>query len=237
MRSVGCLALCRGMVSCEHCGTEFSAGSVAERYCCRGCEYVAELISEQGFGRFYQLKQGQSLAPVRSRPFEEHDFSWLAPRMIEAENKAVVAGDAACLDLSLEGVSCVGCVWLVEQLFARHAGSVRAAANPANGRLHLEWLPGKCLLEPFLRELCQFGYVAAPAGAAAGDHERRRLAARLGLCGAFALNAMAFSLPGYLGMPEDFEFAGLFRLIAFLSATLSMLVGGGYFMELSLIHI
>jgi Cu2+-exporting ATPase len=57
------------------------------------------------------------------------------------------------------------------------------------------------------------------------------LAARLGLCGAFALNAMGFSLPIYLGMPADFEFAPLFKLIAFLSATLSMLVGGGYFMD------
>jgi Cu2+-exporting ATPase len=32
-------------------------------------------------------------------------------------------------------------------------------------------------------------------------------------------------------MPADFEFAALFRLIAFLSATLSMQVGGGYFMD------
>jgi Cu2+-exporting ATPase len=32
-------------------------------------------------------------------------------------------------------------------------------------------------------------------------------------------------------MPPDFEFAALFRLIAFLSATLSMLVGGGYFID------
>ncbi|MES2475461.1 MAG: HAD family hydrolase [Verrucomicrobiota bacterium] len=171
------------------------------------------------------------MTPVRSRPFEEHDFSWLAPKVLEAEELAVSSKNAARLDLALEGISCVGCVWLVEKLFERHAGSVRAAASPSNGRLHLEWLPGQCELEPFLRELCRFGYVAAPAGTAGGDFERRRLAARLGLCGAFALNTMGFSLPAYLGMPADFEFAGLFKLIAFLSATLSMLVGGGYFID------
>lgn len=135
------------------------------------------------------------------------------------------------MDLGLEGISCVGCVWLVERLFSRHAGNIRVAANPASGRMHIEWMPGKCDLEGFFRELCRFGYVAAPAGAGGGDHERRRLAARLGLCGAFALNTMGFSLPMYLGMPADFEFAGLFKLIAFLSATLSMLVGAGYFMD------
>jgi Cu2+-exporting ATPase len=219
------------MASCEHCGTEFSAKSAEDKFCCRGCEYVAELISEQGFEQFYDLKQGIAVAPVRSRPFEEHDFSWLGPKMLEAENKAEAHHEPARLDLGLEGISCVGCVWLVEKLFARHPGSIRAAANPSSGRLHLEWVPGKCDLEPFLRELCQFGYVAAPAGAASGDHERRRLAARLGLCGAFALNTMAFSLPPYVGMEAGSEFFALFKLIAFLSATLSMLVGGGYFMD------
>ena len=226
-----CPAQYRNMTGCEHCGTEFSPGTAGERFCCKGCEYVAELISEQGFAQFYDLKQGGAVAPVRSRPFEEHDLSWLAAKVADAEQKAEGRGGAAWLDLRLEGVSCVGCVWLVEKLFARHAGSIRSAANPSSGRLHLEWVPGKCDLEPFLRELCQFGYVAAPAGKASSDHERRHLVARLGLCGAFALNTMGFSLPVYLGMPADFEFAGLFRLVAFLSATLSMLVGGGYFMD------
>jgi Cu2+-exporting ATPase len=192
---------------------------------------VAALIAENGFEQFYDLKQGLAVAPVRSRPFEEHDFSWLGPKMAEAEQRALQRGEAARLELALEGISCVGCVWLVEKLFLRRAGAVRAVANPSSGRLHLEWVPAQCEVAPFLRELCQFGYVAAPAGSGSGDHERRRLAARMGLCGAFALNAMGFTLPVYLDMPADFEFAALFRLIAFFSATLSMLVGGGYFID------
>ncbi|MGA0846479.1 MAG: HAD-IC family P-type ATPase, partial [Luteolibacter sp.] len=77
----------------------------------------------------------------------------------------------------------------------------------------------------------RYGYVAAAAIRPGGNQERARLAVRLGLCAAFALNTMAFSLPGYLGMPEDFEFADLFRIIACLSASLSMLVGAGYFID------
>ena len=198
---------------CDHCGTEFSAGSADDRYCCRGCEYVAELISEQGFERFYDLKQGIAVAPVKSRPFEEHDFSWLPAKVAAAEDEGTAQGCEAKLDLGLEGISCVGCVWLVERLFSKHPGGIRAASNPASGRLHLEWVPGKCDIESFLRELCRFGYVAAPTPQGGGDHERRRLAARMGLCAAFALNTMGFSLPVYLGMPRDFEFADLFKLL------------------------
>ncbi len=219
------------MPNCQHCGTAFSAKSAEDLYCCRGCEYVADLISDRGFEQFYDLKRGITVTPVRSRPFEDHDFGWLPARVADAESHAAKQGGEARLDLGLEGVSCVGCVWLIEKLFTRHPGAIRAAANPSNGRLHLEWQPGNCEVEPFLRELCQFGYVALPAAGAGGGHERRRLAARLGLCGAFALNTMAFSLPLYLGMPEDFEFSDLFKLIALLSATLSMLVGAGYFIE------
>lgn len=217
------------MLTCAHCGTGFEAKSADEKYCCRGCEYVAELISEEGWERYYDLKGGTTAAPVRSRPFEDHDFSWVKAMVADAEGKARGAGTAS-MDVGLEGISCVGCVWLIERLFARCAGGVRAAAHPASGRLHIEWLPAKCDVEDFFKDLCRFGYVAAPTVSGGGDGERRRLAVRLGLCGGFALNTMAFSLPWYLGMSGDFEFAGLFRLIAFVSATLSMLVGSGYFM-------
>jgi len=216
-------------VKCIHCGTEFTSDDPDEKYCCRGCEFVYHLIREQGFDQFYDLKGGEVNVPVRSRPFEEHDFSWLAPLREQAEAEARAKGGHARAEFSIEGISCVGCVWLIERLFLRHPGAVRANAHPATGRLHLEWVPGACSLEDVVQEFAKFGYLTGPPSASAGGHERRRLTARLGLCGAFALNAMAFSLPGYLGMPPDFAFAGIFRLVAFLSATLAMLSGGGYF--------
>ena len=186
------------------------------------------MIREQGLGRYYELKDSASAAPVRSRPFENHDFSWLPPAAAAAEEARTPDGVAE-LECAVEGISCIGCVWLMDRLFQRHPGAIRAAANPATGRLHLEWQAGNCDLAAFARELAGFGYVTAPASRHTEARRGRELAGRLGLCGAFALNAMGFSLPVYLGMPADFEFAGLFRLIAFASATLAMLVGGGYF--------
>ena len=59
--------------------------------------------------------------------------------------------------------------------------------------------------------------------------ELRTLVSRFGLCGAFALNSMVFTLPRYLGMEDDFAFARIFGLITLLSATFTILVGGSYF--------
>lgn len=218
----------RRMNSCRHCNTAFSPRKAEEEFCCHGCEYVYQLINDSGLDQFYHLKQGLATTPVKSRPFEEHDFSWL-PGLVQAAEKE--CREEASLDLSLDGISCVGCVWMIETIFARHAGSVRAAAHPTQGLLHLEWLPGQCDLESFLREITQFGYIAAPREQRHGHGEQQKLFTRMGLCGAFALNAMAFTLPTYLGMPRDFMFADLFRLITFLSATFAMLIGGTWFMN------
>ncbi|MGC4017090.1 MAG: heavy metal translocating P-type ATPase metal-binding domain-containing protein [Luteolibacter sp.] len=213
--------------SCEHCGTGFVPSEPDARFCCRGCEHVAALIHGRGLDRYYRLKEGTTTMPVRSRPFEEHDFSWLETRVSDSESSA--RAEVASMDCSVEGISCVGCVWLIASLFEDRPGAIRAAANPATGLLHLEWQPGSCDLREYLQELARFGYAAGPPTSAPTQGEMRSLAGRMGLCGAFMLNAMAFSLPGYLGMRPDFEFAGLFHLIAFASASLSMLVGAGYF--------
>ncbi|BCX50056.1 copper-translocating P-type ATPase [Haloferula helveola] len=212
--------------TCDHCGTAFVPVRDEDRYCCKGCECVAAMIRDSGNERFYDLRGNSRLDPVKGRPFENHDFGWLDAGIIKAEEDPKAG--VATLDCSLEGLSCVACVWLVERLFEQHPGAVRAVSNPARGSLHLEWKPGECDVPAFAKELVSFGYTPAPATSSV-RHDDHGLATRTGLCFAFALNAMGFSLPTYLGMSEDFEFASLFGLITFLSATLSMLVGGSWF--------
>jgi len=216
------------MSECTHCGTPFTASREDELFCCKGCEFVHELIHDGGFDRYYELRGNVPSKPVRSVPFESHDFSWLVEQVAQVES---ASPDAVAVegDFSLDGISCIGCVWLVEKLFLRQPGAFEAAAHPATGRVHLRWLRGGTNLPDFARELVSFGYTLAPRREGNNASESGKLGARLGICGAFMLNAMGFTLPVYLGMPESFAFSGLFQLIALLSATLSMLVGGSYF--------
>lgn len=216
--------------TCEHCGTPFSAGSETERFCCKGCEFVWELIQDEGLERFYDLRRDTPVRPARSLPFEAYDFGWLSAAVAAAEAR-VAPGEPVEAEFSLDGLSCVGCVWLVERVFLRRAGALEAAAHPATGALRLRWSAGALDLVDYARELASFGYGLAARRAGAARSETLALGGRLGICGAFALNAMAFSLPGYLGMPADFAFARVFELVSFLSATLAMLVGGSYFIR------
>ncbi len=218
------------MADCAHCGTPFAATGSGDRFCCKGCEFVFELIHDEGLDRYYTLRRDTPVKPVRSVPFEAHDFTWLREKMAEIEDGAE-RGKRVEGEFSLEGISCIGCVWLVEKIFHRHPGALEAAAHPATGRVHLCWQAGNTDLPAFARELVSFGYTLAARRGGSSASEAGQLGARLGLCGAFMLNAMGFTLPSYLGMPDDFAFSALFQLIALLTATLSMLAGGGYFIS------
>jgi P-type Cu2+ transporter len=216
------------MAECAHCSTPFPATTREDRFCCKGCEFVYDLIHDEGLDRYYTLRQDTPVKPVRSVPFEVHDFTWLADKVVEIESGST-PGKSVEGDFSLDGISCIGCVWLVEKIFLRQPGALEAAAHPATGRVHLCWQSGNMDLPAFARELVSFGYTLAPRRSGNSASEAGQLGARLGLCGAFTLNAMGFTLPSYLGMPQNFAFAGLFQLVGLLTATLAMLVGGSYF--------
>jgi Cu2+-exporting ATPase len=215
---------------CVHCATPFSASAELEKFCCRGCEFVHELIHHEGLDRFYDLRSNSSIRPVRSVPFEARDFEWLEKQIATAEQD-LPPGSAVEVDFSLEGMSCVGCVWLVEKIYDKYDGTLEASAHPATGLLRLKWSAGETDLKSFADEIASYGYMLSPKRTGTSRSESRELAVKLGLCAAFAMNAMVFTLPVYLGMPADFAFAGIFKLVTFLSATLAMLVGGSYFIK------
>lgn len=200
-----------------------------EDFCCHGCEFVHGMIEGEGMDHFYDLKGDKALEPVRGRAFTALDWSWLDEKTREIES---ASGEVSALTAGVEGVSCIGCLWLLEKLFQREAGAMDCEVHPSNGKIRLRWKTGQCDIAAFARKLQQFGYTIVPeARASAGRAEASELRLRLGLTAAFMMNCMAFTLPGYLGMKKDFFLAGLFEQIVALSATLAMLTGGTYFIQ------
>ncbi|MDX2109594.1 MAG: heavy metal translocating P-type ATPase metal-binding domain-containing protein [Verrucomicrobiota bacterium] len=213
--------------ACQHCGTIFEAGAATETFCCAGCAHVYALISNQGLDKFYQLRGGQ-VAPVSPAALLPRDYAWLVKLALEAEAKST--GNAAEFTLDLQGVACVGCIWLIEKLYTDKPGGLRIEVNAQLGRLWARWEKGKFDWESFARELQSFGYLLGPVGAAPAQ-EAKGLLGRMGLCAAFAMNAMGFALPRYLGMENTFALAGLFDLLSAVFATLAFIVGGSYFIS------
>lgn len=214
---------------CLHCRTPFTP-KAEEAYCCHGCYYVAQLIRDGGLERFYELKGNKAVPPIGSKVFQDSDTAPLQAELdtAEAANKTPVASTR----LSIEGISCVGCVWLIEAIFKRQPGAGQIRIDPRSNAIELTWRRGSFDLPVFARELQKIGYRLSPYTEDDTAHNGTKpITDRLGLCGFLLLNTMLFTLPGYLGMAGDFFLAPLFQMLGALFATLSLVVGGGYFIS------
>lgn len=213
--------------TCEHCGTPFP--KVAdERFCCQGCAYVSRLLHDGGFDRFYELKGDASLPPVGSKVFQQTDTTWLndAVKTAEASSKA----ELAKASFGIRGISCIGCVWLIDAVFRNQPGAVTVRIDPRSNSMRLTWLKGGFNAAAFAAELQKISYQLLPKEKESeAEGASKQLSHRIGLCGCFLLNTMLFTLPGYLGMGGDFFLAPLFQLLGAFFATLSLIAGGSYF--------
>ncbi len=213
---------------CRHCGSALLDEPMrTSGFCCAGCGYVFRLVHESGLDSYYRIKDDIT-PPADPSVFHPRDYAWL-----EEAQSAADAGPASVPSLSLgvQGISCAACVWLIERVFLQQPGAREIIVNAHYGTAQLKWIRGEFSAAAFARTLQSFGYTLGPAGEEAAEPESRGLAKRIGLCTAFAMNVMLFALPAYFGMEPTFEWAGLFQLLSLGFGTLSMLVGGSYFLS------
>ena len=229
-------------LSCRHCGVPL-AGPAAQAagFCCAGCSYVFRLVSEHGLDGYYKIRDAV-IAPVGEAVFQPRDYAWLLKLQAEAENGAAATSPltgapgsarlqkAPALTLEVQGISCAGCVWLIERVFSQQPGALHIETDAQLGRMRLRWTRGAFDAPAFARLLQSFNYLAGPPGETPAVPESRRLVRRVGLAAAFSMNVMLFTLPVYFGMEATFAYARLFGTLSLVFATLSLLTGGMYFL-------
>lgn len=139
--------------ACRHCGAPLSgAAARASGFCCAGCGYVHRLVHAQGHGDYYGLKDAVT-APADPAVFHPRDYAWLAALQRAAETSAGAARPAE-LTLGIQGISCAGCVWLIERVHQGLPGAGEIVVNPQYGTLRLRWWPGSSP-RPSLRAACR----------------------------------------------------------------------------------
>ena len=218
---------------CLHCGVPLATAATRESgFCCAGCSYVYRLVHEHGLEGYYKIKDAV-LPPVDPVVFQPRDYAWLEELQQTAEKGEPGLAPAAAPELTLEvqGISCAGCVWLIEKIFHQQPGALQIETDAPLGRMRLRWARGEFDAPAFGRTLQGFNYLLGPPGEAPAVSESKLLVRRVGLCAAFSMNIMLFSLPVYFGMQATFPYAPLFGTLSMGFATLSLLTGGTYFLS------
>jgi len=206
-------------MSCLHCGLPLPSHASGD-FCCAGCEAVYALLHREHLDRYYALRRGRG-APVAAAALRR-DTMWLD----RIEQRLRTGPAQARVALDVQGLHCVGCVWLIEQLFARRAVRGRVVVNPSLGRVDMI-VASEFDLRGFVGSVEQFGYRFGPAVKRARGASSDLLW-RLGACAAIAMNSMLFAIAIYAGLDRG----PLFDLFTTLNLTLGALavaVGGTVF--------
>lgn len=189
---------------CAHCKAEVPEHLVRAEgpsFCCVGCEAVYHALGESGLDGFYQWSE-LSRTQNSNKPATT-DPNYL-PREVFTEHALTLEDGSLQTELSLDGVHCAGCVWLVEQMPRFIDGVISATLDLGRARLSVRWKP-ELLEDPndVAIWLAKFGYTAHPLRAervAARSAQERALLRRVGVTWAAAGNIMLLSAAHYAGL-------------------------------------
>jgi len=218
---------------CFHCGESLdtpeavfdSVGDDLQGFCCHGCLGAAELIHELGLSAYYDRRdpddgQRPPLAPRTDPALERFDDPALQRGFATFE----ADGDRSAT-LSVGGMRCAACSWLLEERLARVPGVREAHFGLTSHRARVRWDPARIQLSEILARVAELGYSAAPfepdAEEAQVRSERRAALRRLGVSGLGTMQVMMFSVALYAGAFGDLERAhrDLLRVASFVVAT------------------
>ncbi len=194
--------------------------------CCPGCRAAAQLIGELGLDDFYRFRTVPSAKPV---PSTDEWSAYDDPQLQDTLTSIDERGRAAVL--TIDGMTCAACSWLVTRSLQQIEGVVQASVNTATGRARIVW-DARARLSSLLQVISDLGYrpqlmTASNAGAQVKD-ERRALLKRLAVAGFGMMQVTMFAVAMYAGELQGMEadVRTYLRLVSLLVATPVMLYGG-----------
>ncbi|CAM8622070.1 ZntA Cation transport ATPase [Oxalobacteraceae bacterium] len=198
--------------SCFHCGLPVPAGSawsvviedVAQPMCCPGCEAVAQAIIDNDLTDYYRTRQSlpEGAAEIVPDALGLYDAPELASQFQGENGKAEAT-------LSIEGIRCAACVWLIEKRLSQVPGLQFAHLNVATEKLQVSWDAAQCKPSDILEAVREVGYVAYPFDPIQhGEMLRknaRQMFKRLFVAGLSMMQVMMYAVPVYFAEAGSIE--------------------------------
>ena len=189
--------------NCYHCGLPIAASDEGKfttvilgqqrDMCCPGCLAVADAIVQNGLEDYYQF---------RTEPAQKSDST-----LLTALDKLKVYDDPSLqeefvfdegqhkqIQLTLEGITCAACGWLIEKQLSKVNGIKQVAVNVQERRALVTWSPFEIKLSQILTTLKRIGYEGSPfqpdEHEASYKREQKTYLKKLGLAGIMTMQVM-----------------------------------------------
>lgn len=193
---------------CIHCETPTQTTKETDLvFCCAGCLTVYHILNESHMTHYYELKKtaplfskAKPITPI-SDPFDYLDTPDALQKLCTDETRRTMA-------FFVEGIHCVACIWLIENLGRLIEDVSHIQLNLGNSQLTITRTETGSFGK-IASLLNQIGYYPHPLKseetAEISHKEFRKSLVQIGIAGACAANIMMFSVVLYSGASGDYE--------------------------------
>lgn len=202
--------------------------------CCPGCKAVAEAIISNGLGDYYKYRTEKALKGdvdldqtlIKLKAYDQQEIQ--QEFVVEQDNYQVI-------QLTIEGISCAACGWLIESQINRLTGVNKIAVNVSARRATLTWSKEHIQLSEIMLKIEQIGYHALPfqqdKHEASYQVENKDYLKRLGLAGLMTMQVMMLAIALYFDVFGDLDnqTKHYFHWLSFVLSTPVVLYSGSQF--------
>jgi len=195
---------------CFHCGEIIPIGfssfvtinNKAQPMCCLGCEAVAITIVENNLTDYYRYRTETAQKSIPLVPEELQKHRLLDDDSLQSEFTHQTADYKETI-LSVDGISCAACAWLIEQQLSQLLGIIQINVNATTQRATIRWKDKLLKLSEILDSIDKLGYQATPFKASdveeKNQEQNKNFIKRLGIAGILMMQIMMIAIGLYFG--------------------------------------
>jgi len=207
--------------SCFHCNEVIPSGinlyvtinQKEQPMCCIGCQAVAQTIVDNNLTQYYQFRtepaqKGAELIPEELKSLQSKKNKLLNEEMLQSEFIYQDQGAKEAI-LTIEGINCAACAWLIEMQLTKLKGINEISVNATTQRATLKWQDKVLQLSEILDAIEDIGYQALPFKANEIEQRNKKTSKvfikRLGISGILMMQVMMIAVGLYFGAFSDMD--------------------------------
>jgi len=204
---------------CFHCSEPVPQGvdltviinQQSQIMCCIGCQAVAQTIVDNNLTQYYQFRtepaqKGADLVPEQLKTQQHLKNKLLDEEVLQSEF-IYQEDDFKEAILTIEGISCAACAWLIEMQLSKLSGISNISVNATTQRATVKWQDSLLSLSEILNAIEKIGYQAMPFKANEVELRNKTISKvfikRLGISGILMMQIMMIAVGLYFGAFAD----------------------------------
>ncbi len=226
----------KNLNTCYHCGDDCKSIDIAyddKHFCCKGCQTVYEIFSENDLGCYYDLTQNPGATPEDIKG--KYDFL----EQDEIVTKLVDFSDASTevVNLYIPHIHCSSCIWILENLQKLQPAIKHSQVNFPKKTISISYNSTKTNLKSVVELLAAIGYepyISLNNLDQTTEVTNHSLIYKIGVAGFAFGNVMFLSFPEYFEVNEYWidQYKNLFRWLMFaFSLPVVFYAGRDYFIS------